>query len=116
MIYGNEDDSEECPAERGDLCLNCGKGWLEHVGWACGGEGPSDFSPLPPHARYITASMAQYANAVSFPRVEAGKLAAAATALLCARAEDLGPAMSALRKALDDYDNAIEALLRSLPL
>jgi hypothetical protein len=48
----------------------------------------------------------------SFPCIEAGKLAVAATALLCARAEELGPAMSALRKALDNYDSAILALHR----
>lgn len=45
-----------------------------------------------------------------FPKIEAGKLAVAAQAVLVARGPQLGPAMERLQKALTNYDCEVMAL------
>lgn len=61
MIYADfcaHRDAEECPAERGELCLNCGYDWNNHSGWACKSHNQHrTFSTCSPDERYLTQSM-----------------------------------------------------------
>ena len=54
-------DIDACPAKRPDKCINCGKVWIAHMGWACLGIGGSFVgttkSSLQPHQRYLTQDM-----------------------------------------------------------
>lgn len=51
-------DTDAVPEERENtLCLNCGKVWLHHSGWACKYAGETHKSKLPENARYLTADM-----------------------------------------------------------
>ena len=53
------DDTEYEPAERRELCLNCGMRWGVHEGWACPGLScaRAKFDKIDPINRYTTKDM-----------------------------------------------------------
>jgi hypothetical protein len=68
-------DTDACPAKRpNECCLNCGKPWGFHDGWACRAHGVgSMFTTTTPTERYETASMrASIGGSVNAPRAIAG--------------------------------------------
>jgi hypothetical protein len=62
MIYLDREhlsDSEKAPAVRGGRCINCGRYWIDHIGWRCPTSNrlSTSFSRLPSVSRFLTQAM-----------------------------------------------------------
>jgi hypothetical protein len=60
MAIKSYEDTEDMPAERVEACLNCGKDWDDHYGWACIGNPKLPLflkDNIAPTRRYLTSDM-----------------------------------------------------------